>query len=59
MMAFHVKDEKTAEKSSRAEVAEVPLVKRLNPLQDRLAALSRPGGFPADKTFYDDLSGDV
>jgi antitoxin VapB len=34
----------------------VPLRERLRPLQERI--LRRPGtGFEADKTFYDDLSG--
>ena len=35
-----------------------PLAERLKAIQDRLAALSKPGGLPADKAFYDELSGD-
>jgi antitoxin VapB len=35
-----------------------PLAERLKPIRDRLAALSKPGGLPADKAFYDELSGD-
>jgi antitoxin VapB len=37
----------------------VPLLERLAPLQDQFAALARPGGKPADKQFFDELSGDV
>jgi antitoxin VapB len=40
------------------ERARIPLIERLKPLQDRVAALSRPGGSPADKAFFDDLSGE-
>jgi antitoxin VapB len=36
----------------------IPLIERLKPIQDRLKALSKPGGLPADKGFYDELSGD-
>ncbi|HZS85402.1 MAG TPA: type II toxin-antitoxin system VapB family antitoxin [Stellaceae bacterium] len=36
----------------------IPLIERLKPIQDRFAALSRPGGLPADKAFFDDLSGE-
>jgi antitoxin VapB len=35
-----------------------PLAERLKPIKDRLAALSKPGGLPADKAFYDELSGE-
>lgn len=35
----------------------VPLMDRLQPIQARFAALCRPGGSPADKTFFDELSG--
>jgi hypothetical protein len=27
-------------------------------IQDELRSLSKPGGLPADKAFYDELSGD-
>jgi endonuclease/exonuclease/phosphatase (EEP) superfamily protein YafD len=30
----------------------------LKPVQDQFASLSKPGGLPADKAFFDDLSGD-
>jgi antitoxin VapB len=36
----------------------IPLLDRIAALQDEVAAMSRPGGLPADKAFYDDLSGD-
>jgi antitoxin VapB len=39
--------------------SEIPLIERLKPIQDELKALSRPGGLPADKAFYDELSGDI
>ena len=35
-----------------------PLAERLRPIQNRLAAIARPGGLPADKAFFDELSGD-
>lgn len=41
------------------ERARIPLSERLKPVQDQFAALSRPGGRPADKAFFDELSGDV
>ena len=40
------------------ECARVPLIERLKPIQDEFAAISRPGGLPADKAFFDELSGD-
>ena len=48
------------EKEYRQECAarELPLWERLKPLRDRVRALSKPGGLPADKAFYDELSGD-
>ena len=36
----------------------IPLLDRIKAIQDRAAALSRPGGKPADKAFYDELSGE-
>lgn len=36
----------------------IPLLERLRPIQDELKRLSKPGGLPADKAFYDELSGD-
>jgi antitoxin VapB len=37
----------------------VPLIERLKPIQAQLRALSKPGGLPADKAFFDELSGGV
>jgi hypothetical protein len=36
--------------------AHLPLAERLRPVQARFAAMRRPGGKPADKAFFDDLS---
>jgi antitoxin VapB len=36
----------------------IPLLDRIKEIQDRLAALAKPGGLPADKAFYDELSGE-
>ena len=41
------------------ECAQVPLVDRLRVVQEQFAAISRPGGLPADKAFFDALSGDA
>lgn len=35
------------------------LIERLKPLQVRFRDIRRPGGQPADKAFFDDLSGDA
>ena len=39
--------------------AAIPLIERLKPIQEEFARLSRPGGLPADKAFFDELSGDI
>lgn len=36
----------------------IPLIERLKPIQEEFRALSKPGGLPADKAFFDELSGD-
>lgn len=41
------------------ECARVPLIERLKPIQDQFAAATSPGGKPADKNFFDELSGDA
>lgn len=41
------------------ERARIPLLERLTPIQDEFARLSKPGGLPADKAFFDELSGDA
>jgi antitoxin VapB len=38
---------------------QVPLLDRLRPIQEQFAAASRPGGLPADKAFFDALSGEA
>jgi antitoxin VapB len=35
------------------------LIERLKPLQAKVRELTRPGGLPADKAFFDELSGDL
>lgn len=40
------------------ERCDLPLIERIKHIQDRLAAISKPGGLPADKAFFDELSGD-
>lgn len=35
------------------------LIERIAAIQDEAAALAKPGGKPADKQFYDELSGDA
>ena len=37
---------------------QIPLAERIKAIQDRAAALAQPGGLPADKAFYDELSGE-
>jgi antitoxin VapB len=37
----------------------VPLAERLKPIWDELDRISKPGGKPADKAFFDELSGDL
>jgi antitoxin VapB len=37
----------------------IPLAERIKEIQDRFAAISKPGGLPADKAFFDELSGDI
>ncbi|HVC60682.1 MAG TPA: type II toxin-antitoxin system VapB family antitoxin [Acetobacteraceae bacterium] len=42
-----------------AAMGRSPLIDRLKSLQARFRSIRRPGGLPADKTFFDDLSGDA
>ena len=35
----------------------IPLIERLRPLQEAFGRKCRPGGEPADKDFFDELSG--
>lgn len=40
------------------ERALIPLIVRPRPVQDQFAAVSQPRGLPADKAFFDALSGE-
>jgi antitoxin VapB len=40
------------------EERKLPLWERLKPLHEWVRAHSKPGGLPADKAFFDELSGD-
>jgi antitoxin VapB len=40
------------------ECAKVPFMARVEAIQDALDVISGPGGLPADKAFYDELSGE-
>lgn len=46
------------ENEYRREHRKISLAERLKPIQDWVEAHSRPGGLPADKAFYDELSGE-
>ncbi len=48
----------SVEQAYERERARVPLVQRLKPIQAAFSKLSQPGGLPADKAFFDDLSGE-
>lgn len=39
------------------ERASIPLSRRLRPIQEEFRAKRQPGGQPADKAFFDNLSG--
>ncbi len=41
------------------EWRKLPLAERLKPIWDELDRISKPGGKPADKAFFDELSGDL
>jgi antitoxin VapB len=47
------------EREYQRERARIPLIDRLRPVQEKFAEVSRPGGQPADKEFFDTLSGDT
>jgi hypothetical protein len=63
-MAFHVRDPATAtileavEHEYQRACATIPLIERLKPIQEELRRQSGPNGLPADKAFFDELSGD-
>jgi antitoxin VapB len=47
------------EEEFRREREKIPLLDRIKEIQDRVAALKGPNPLPADKAFYDELSGDI
>jgi antitoxin VapB len=57
-MVFRVRDTATDPEYPR-EQESIPLVERLKPIQDQFSSLAKANGLPADKAFFDDLSGDA
>jgi antitoxin VapB len=53
-----IRDAVEHEYERECEQRKLPLWERLKPIHERLAALAKPGGLPADKAFYDELSGE-
>ena len=47
-----------AEREYEREWRELPLRERLKPIWEKLDAISKAGGKPADKAFFDELSGE-
>lgn len=47
------------EREYEREQEKVPFLERVKAIQEEAAALSKPGGLPADKAFFDELSGDI
>ena len=46
------------ENEYQRECHKLPLTERLKPIWEKLDAMSKPGGKPADKAFFDELSGE-
>jgi antitoxin VapB len=46
------------ENEYQREYRKLPLAERLTPIWAKLDAMSKPGGKPADKAFFDELSGE-
>ena len=46
------------ENEYQRECHKVPPIERIKPIQDWLNSVSKPGGLPADKAFFDELSGE-
>jgi antitoxin VapB len=40
------------------ECHKLPLAERLKPIWEKLDAISKPGGKPADRAFFDEMSGE-
>ena len=47
------------EEEYERERNKMPFVEKVRELQERAAALSKGPGLPADKAFFDELSGDI
>ncbi len=47
------------EQEYEREQKKISFLERVKAIQDEAAALSKPGGLPADKAFFDELSGDI
>lgn len=47
------------ERDYAAISATPPLIERLQAIQAEFQSMKRPGGKPADKAFFDELSGDL
>lgn len=47
------------EQEYEREQKKISFLERVKVIQDEAAALSKPGGLPADKAFFDELSGDI
>lgn len=47
------------EREYEREQEKVPFLEKVKAIQKEFAALSKPGGLPADKAFFDELSGDI
>ena len=46
------------EREYEQEYRKIPLLERLKPIWEELDRISKPGGKPADKAFFDELSGE-
>jgi antitoxin VapB len=47
------------EQEYKREQKKMTFLEKVKAIQDEAAALSKPGGLPADKAFFDELSGDI
>lgn len=47
------------EQEYEREQKKMTFLEKVKAIQEEFAALSKPGGLPADKAFFDELSGDI
>jgi antitoxin VapB len=47
------------EQEYEREQKKMTFLEKVKAIQEEAAALSKPGGLPADKAFFDELSGDI